>query len=814
VGRHEVLSIDIDGMTCAACAARVERALGAVQGVERAEVNLATHAGRVVLGPDAAEGLGRRLSGAVQAAGYRAVPARIRLAVGGMTGPDSAARVEQALAAVPGVLSAGADAAEGSARVTALSADAGPLIAAAAAAGFEARALAGEAPAADRQAEEMRRLRRRLAVAAALTLPVVILEMGGHLLPAWHHLVAETIGERTSRGLQFVLVTLVLAGPGRAFFGRGLAALRRGAADMNTLVMLGTGAAWAYSTVALFAPGLMPEAARAVYFEAAAVIVTLILAGRWLEARARGRTGDAIRRLLALRPAAALVERGGEAVEVPVEEIRRGEVLRIRPGERIAVDGVVREGSSFVDESMVTGEPMPVEKAKGAALIGGTVNGAGALRMRATAVGAETMLARIVAMVEEAQAARLPVQDLVNRITLWFVPAVLAAAAVTVLAWLVFGPGLSHALVAGVAVLIIACPCAMGLAVPVSIMVGTGRAAELGVLFRRGEALQALSAVRTVAFDKTGTLTLGRPDVTEIMTFSGEEAELLALAAGVEALSEHPLAGAVLRAAKARGITIPAAAGVEAVPGLGVTGTVGGRRVAVGNARLMAQEGAVGFDSAEALAAAGRTVALVAVEGRAAGAIAVADRVKPGAAEAVAALRRAGLRVVMISGDRAAAAKAVGAALGVDEVIAEVLPAGKVAAVKALAGPVAYVGDGINDAPALAAAEVGIAIGTGTDVAVESADVVLVSGDPGGVVNALEVSRRTMRNIRENLLWAFGYNVVLIPVAAGVLYPLGGWMLSPVLAAGAMALSSVLVLGNALRLRRVPTAMGAAAEPV
>jgi Cu+-exporting ATPase len=405
VGRHEVLSIDIDGMTCAACAARVERALGAVQGVERAEVNLATHAGRVVLGPDAAEGLGRRLSGAVQAAGYRAVPARIRLAVGGMTGPDSAARVEQALAAVPGVLSAGADAAEGSARVTALSADAGPLIAAAAAAGFEARALAGEAPAADRQAEEMRRLRRRLAVAAALTLPVVILEMGGHLLPAWHHLVAETIGERTSRGLQFVLVTLVLAGPGRAFFGRGLAALRRGAADMNTLVMLGTGAAWAYSTVALFAPGLMPEAARAVYFEAAAVIVTLILAGRWLEARARGRTGDAIRRLLALRPAAALVERGGEAVEVPVEEIRRGEVLRIRPGERIAVDGVVREGSSFVDESMVTGEPMPVEKAKGAALIGGTVNGAGALRMRATAVGAETMLARIVAMVEEAHAA-------------------------------------------------------------------------------------------------------------------------------------------------------------------------------------------------------------------------------------------------------------------------------------------------------------------------------------------------------------------------------------------------------------------------
>jgi heavy metal translocating P-type ATPase len=449
-----------------------------------------------------------------------------------------------------------------------------------------------------------------------------------------------------------------------------------------------------------------------------------------------------------------------------------------------------------------------VEKAKGAALIGGTVNGAGALRMRATAVGAETMLARIIAMVEEAQGARLPVQNLVNRITLWFVPAVMAVAAVTVLAWLFFGPGLSHALVAGVAVLIIACPCAMGLAVPVSIMVGTGRAAELGVLFRRGEALQQLAGVRVVAFDKTGTLTVGRPDVTDILSFSETEDALLGLAAGVEALSEHPLGGAILRAAKARGLAIPQAAGVEALPGLGVVGTVGGRRVAVGNARLMAREGADGFEAAEALAAAGRTVALIAVGGRAAGAVAVADQVKPGAAEAVAALRRAGLRIVMISGDRAAAAEAVGAALGVDEVIAEVLPEGKVAAVKALNGPVAFVGDGINDAPALAAAEVGIAIGTGTDVAVESADVVLVSGDPGGVVNALEVSRRTMRNIRENLVWAFGYNVLLIPVAAGVLYPVGGWMLSPVLAAGAMALSSVLVLSNALRLRLVPQAMG------
>jgi Cu+-exporting ATPase len=808
MGRHEVLTIDIDGMTCAGCAGRVERALSAVQGVETSEVNLATHAGRVVLSPEAGEGVGRRLSGALQAAGYPAVPARIRLAIGGMTCAACAARVEQALAAVPGVVSARVNLADGLARVTALSGETGQLIAAVEAAGYDAVPAAGGAPRADRLAEETLALRRRFVIAAGLTLPVVLLEMGGHLVPALHHWVAQVIGTGASRGLQFVLATLVLIGPGREFYARGLPALMRRAPDMNSLVMLGTGAAWAYSTVALFAPALMPEAARAVYFEAAAVIVTLILAGRWLEARARGRTGEAIRRLVALRPAVALVERGGEAEEVPVEDVRRGEVLRIRPGERIAVDGVVREGASFVDESMVTGEPMPVEKAKGAALIGGTVNGAGALRMRATAVGAETMLARIIAMVEEAQGARLPVQDLVNRITLWFVPAVMAVAAVTVLAWLFFGPGLSHALVAGVAVLIIACPCAMGLAVPVSIMVGTGRAAELGVLFRRGDALQQLAGVRVVAFDKTGTLTVGRPDVTDILAFSETEDALLGLAAGVEALSEHPLGGAILRAAKARGLAIPQAAGVEALPGLGVVGTVGGRRVAVGNARLMAQEGADGFEAAEALAAAGRTVALIAVGGRAAGAVAVADQVKPGAAEAVAALRRAGLRIVMISGDRAAAAEAVGAALGVDEVIAEVLPEGKVAAVKALKGPVAFVGDGINDAPALAAAEVGIAIGTGTDVAVESADVVLVSGDPGGVVNALEVSRRTMRNIRENLVWAFGYNVLLIPVAAGVLYPVGGWMLSPVLAAGAMALSSGLVLSNALRLRLVPQAMG------
>jgi len=491
-------------------------------------------------------------------------------------------------------------------------------------------------------------------------------------------------------------------------------------------------------------------------------------------------------------------------------------VLVVRPGERIPVDGSIVEGHSFVDESMITGEPMPVEKAKGAMVVGGTVNGNGALRMRATAVGADTMLSRIIVMVEEAQTARLPVQDLVNRITLWFVPAVMAVALVTVAVWLIFGPSppLSHALVAGVAVLIIACPCAMGLAVPVSIMVGTGRAAELGVLFRQGDALQGLSAVGVVAFDKTGTLTEGRPKVTDIAPVGLSEDDLLALVAGVEALSEHPLAGAVVRAANARGLTVPRAAGVAAVTGQGVTGTVDGRRVAVGNARLMATEGvdAGGLIAvAEGLAEKGRTPLMVAVDGAPAGVLAVADQIKPGAKGVIAALQRQGLKTVMISGDVALAANAIGAELGIDQVLAGVLPDGKVAALRALQADgmkVAFVGDGINDAPALAAADVGIAIGTGTDVAVESAAVVLMSGDPGGVVNALEVSRRTMRNIRENLVWAFGYNVLLIPVAAGVFYPLWGTMLSPVIAAGAMGVSSVLVLSNALRLRFVPSALG------
>ena len=579
---------------------------------------------------------------------------------------------------------------------------------------------------------------------------------------------------------------------------------------MNSLVALGTTAAYGFSVVATFAPGLLPPGTAAVYYEAAAVIVVLILLGRTLEARAKGRTGAAIRRLVGLAPKFARVERGGDVVELPLDQIIATDLVHARPGERIAVDGVVISGASYVDESMITGEPAPVAKAAGALVTGGTVNGTGALVLRATHVGADTVLSQIIRMVEQAQSAKLPIQGLVNRITLWFVPAVMALAALTVAVWLAFGPSptLAHALVAGVAVLIIACPCAMGLATPTSIMVGTGRAAELGVLFRKGDALQGLQSVRVVALDKTGTLTAGRPELTDLVVMDGfVEADVLALLAAAEAQSEHPVASAILRAAQQRNLTVPQAADFDAIPGFGLRATVGGRALLAGADRLMRREGVVLPDADPALAMAqkGRTPLYLAVDGKLAAVVGVADPIKPTTPAAIAALLGQGLRVVMITGDNQATATKIAAELGIAHVVAEVLPAGKVDAIKALSihGPVAFVGDGINDAPALAAADVGIAIGTGTDVAIETADVVLMSGDLGAVVNAFVISRATMRNIRQNLFWAFGYNALLIPVAAGALYPFGGPLLSPALAAGAMALSSVFVLTNALRLRRV-----------
>ena len=806
-------TFELDGMSCASCVGRVERVLKGLDGDAGAVVNLARETGTVSDAVPAAA-----VVAALATAGYPARTSVIDLAIEAMTCASCVRRVELALRAVPGVVAASVNLASETAEVTVLSGavQVADLAAATAAIGYPAQRRGAVAETVDRKAAEAVVLRGRLALAAALALPVFVLEMGSHLVPAFHHWVLMTVGQQASWLGQFVLTTLVLIGPGRSFYQRGFPALLKGTPDMNALVALGTASAYAFSVVATFAPGLLPAGTAAVYYEAASVIVVLILLGRYLEARAKGRTGQAIARLVGLQARTARVERDGAVAELPIDAVVAGDILHLRPGERIAVDGQVTGGSSWVDESMITGEPVPVAKVVGAGVVGGTVNGTGALTYRATRVGSDTMLAQIIRMVKAAQGARLPVQDLVNRITAWFVPAVLGAAVLTVLVWLAFGPSpaLGHALVAGVAVLIIACPCAMGLAVPTSIMVGTGRAAELGVLFRKGSALQTLTDVGVVALDKTGTLTAGRPEVTDLHLAAGfDEPQVLKLAASVEALSEHPIASAIVRAAQGRGIEVPEATDFTSITGLGASGIVEGRSVLIGADRLMARDG-VELGSLAAIGAElgikGRSPLYVAIDGVAAAVIAVADPIKPGTPEAIAALHGLGLKVAMITGDNRGTAAAIAASLGIDHVVAEVLPEGKVTALNSLrqgGAKVAFVGDGINDAPALASADVGIAIGTGTDVAIESADVVLMSGDLRGVVNAFRISQRSMANIRQNLFWAFGYNVVLIPVAAGVLYPLNGTLLSPMLAAGAMALSSLFVLTNALRLRWVPPAI-------
>jgi heavy metal translocating P-type ATPase len=797
------LDLPITGMTCASCAGRVERALKAVPGVMTANVNLATE--RAEVRGTASPGA---LIAAVTKSGY-AVPAPAQeLVIEGMTCASCVARVERALLAVPGVTGATANLATESARVEGV-AEASALAAAVKQVGYGARVASAtvETPA-ERQAHEAEALTRELILAAALTLPVFVLEMGGHMIPAFHHWVMGTIGQGSSWLIQFVLTTLVLAGPGRRFFLRGIPALVKGAPDMSSLVAVGSGAAWAYSTLATFLPGLMPPGSVAVYFEAAAMIVTLILLGRLLEARAKGRSSQAIARLVALQPAVAHVRRGEQVLDLPVAEVRTGDVLELRPGERVPVDGRVTKGASWIDESMVTGEPLPVEKHAGDRVIGGTVNQTGALRLEAVAVGADTMLARIIRMVEAAQGGKLPIQALVDRVTLWFVPVVMVLAVLTFLVWLVLGPApaLPMALVNGVAVLIIACPCAMGLATPVSILVGTGRGAELGVLFRKGEALQALQGVKVVAFDKTGTLTEGKPELTAFLPASGETKDsLLPIFAAVEAQSEHPVARAIVVAAK--GMALPPVEGFQAKPGHGVSAHVGGAEIALGSAREMGNRGidiAAFQAAAERLADRGESPLYAARDGKAVALLAVADRVKDTTPAAIAAMKGMGLKLAMISGDNARTAQAIARDLGIDEVVAEVTPEGKVEVIRKLKaqGALAFAGDGINDAPALAEADVGIAMGTGTDIAIEAADVVLVSGRLPALADAIGLSRATMRNIRQNLFWAFAYNAALIPVAAGVLYPAFGLLLSPVLAAGAMALSSVFVLTNALRLKR------------
>nr|WP_192871364.1 heavy metal translocating P-type ATPase [Advenella sp. S44] len=741
-----LMELSVAGMSCASCVRHVEKALAAVPGVQAASVNLATERAqvRVPLGMD-----GALLTQALEHAGYE----------------GQIVRNPQQSSATQG----------------------------------------------ERRQQERTSLKRDLLLAVILALPVFILEMGAHVFPAFHQFIAQTIGTQSSWYIQFILTSAVLAGPGRRFFVKGMPALLRLAPDMNSLVAVGTSAAYLYSVVATFVPAWLPEGTVNVYFEAAAVIVALVLLGRYLEARAKGNTSEAIRRLAGLRAKTARVRRGDSISEIPIEHVIVGDVIELRPGERIPVDGQVTAGSSFVDESMISGEPMPVEKMPGASVVAGTVNQNGALSLRATGVGADTVLSQIIRMVEQAQGAKLPIQAVVDRITMWFVPAVLSVALITFVIWLMFGPqpALGFALVNAVAVLIIACPCAMGLATPTSIMVGTGRAAQLGILFRQGQALQTLMDVRVVAVDKTGTLTRGYPELSDLTLAEGfERNEVLALVAAAESRSEHPIARAIVAAAEKQELLLAPVEKFESLTGLGLRAQVAARQILIGSDRLMQQHNldpAAFASVADKLADEGKTPLYVAIDGRLAAIVTVADSLRDTTGQAIAALHKQGLKVVMVSGDNKRTAQAIARQLNIDDVVAQVMPDAKANTVRRLQkthGPVAFVGDGINDAPALAVADVGIAIGSGTDIAMESADVVLMSGDLTHVSQAIAMSRATMRNIRQNLFWAFAYNAALIPVAAGVLYPYNGVLMSPIFAAGAMALSSVFVVTNALRLRR------------
>lgn len=809
------LSLPVEGMTCASCVGRVEKALKAVPGISTASVNLATERADITL-TDSGDALSAVR--AIESAGYSVRHEITELAIEDMTCASCVGRVEKALAQTPGVIEAGVNLATERARIIHFAGvvSVADLEAAVVKAGYTSRRLSAESANTEdqdneRREGEARSLRRALYTAAIFTLPVFILEMGSHVIPGMHDLVMRTLGQQMNWYIQFVLATIVLFGPGMRFFRKGIPALLRGAPDMNSLVSVGTIAAYGYSVVATFIPGVLPKGTANVYFEAAVVIVTLILLGRTLEARAKGRTSQAIKRLVGLQAKTARVDRNGKIVEIPLDQVATDDVILVRPGEKIPVDGEVVDGSSYVDESMITGEPVPVSKGIGAEVVGGTINKTGAFSFRVTKIGANTVLAQIIRLVEQAQGSKLPIQALVDKVTMWFVPAVMAGAGLTFIIWLFLGPdpALTFALINAVAVLIIACPCAMGLATPTSIMVGTGRAAELGVLFRKGEALQALRDVSVVALDKTGTLTKGRPELTDLVPAEGfEYKEVLALVAAIETRSEHPIAEAIVAAAKQQDITLASVESFEAVPGFGVSAQVAGRTVAVGADRYMTQ---LGLDvnslhpTARRLGEQGKSPLYAAIDGRLAAIIAVADPIKETTPEAIRALHALGLKVAMITGDNKATAAAIARQLGIDEVAAEVLPDGKVAALKkfrANGARVAFVGDGINDAPALAESDVGLAIGTGTDVAIEAADVVLMSGDLRGVADAIALSQATIRNIKQNLFWAFAYNALLIPVAAGLLYPLNGMLLSPMFAAAAMALSSVFVLGNALRLKR------------
>jgi P-type Cu+ transporter len=816
-GTTTTVEIPITGMTCASCVMRNERALRGVTGVADASVNLATERATVTFDPDAVDL--ETLRDTITGAGYGVVTQRVTFGVTGMTCASCVMRNERALGRTAGVVHADVNLATERATVDYLPNEVSPeqIKEAIRSAGYEvvdletggqSAATDADGRAVDPQAaareQEYRRLRLKVATGAVLSAVI--------LLGSMHHWFPFVPMILTQGWVLWALATPVQFWVGGQFYRRAYAAARHGGADMNTLVVMGSSAAYVYSALGVLFPSFFTSHGLGdpMYFDSSALIITLILLGRLLEARAKGQTGEAIRRLVGLQPRTARVVRHGVEVDVPVAEVVHDDLLRVRPGERVPVDGIVVSGSSAVDESMLTGEPLPVEKTESDEVVGGTLNTSGSFTFKATRVGAETALSQIVRLVEQAQGSKPPIARLADVIAGYFVPAVMAVAALTFIVWLAFGPdpALNYALLNAIAVLVIACPCALGLATPTAIMVGTGKGAENGVLIRDGISLETAQKLTAVVLDKTGTITEGRPSVTDVVVLDDRDGDdVLRLAATAERGSEHPLGEAIVRAATEGGLRVAEAADFAALAGHGVRATVDGHEVVVGNLRQMREAGiewSGDGDEAGGLAAQGKTLVRVAVDGRPAGLLAVADRVKPGSAAAIAALRGLGLEVVMLTGDNLVTAGAIAGDVGVDRVVADVLPGQKAEQIAALQGDgrfVAMVGDGINDAPALAQADVGIAIGTGTDVAIEASDITLMSGDLRGVVTAIALSRRTMRTVRENLFWAFAYNVALIPLAAGVFYPAFGWLLDPIFAAAAMGLSSVTVVGNSLRLR-------------
>ncbi len=737
----------VHGMTCASCVRRVERSIAKIEGVEKVNVNLASETAHVELS-------------------RQDLPA------------------EQILAVI-------------------------------AKAGYEAALIERADKQTQEQIENRNReiagLKRDLLIATLFTVPVFILEMGGHVIPGFHDWLHAFLPMQTSWIIQWVLTTIVLAFPGRRFFTLGVKSFMQKSPDMNALVAIGAGSAYVYSAIVTALPEIIPENSRFVYFEAAAVVSTLILLGRYLEARSKGQTGQAIARLIGLQAKTAHLIENGQVRDIPLDELKVNDTVLVRPGETVPADGVVVSGQAHINESMMTGEPLPVSKTQGDKVVGSTVSTNGSLTVKVEQVGDNTVLANIIKMVQQAQADKLPIQNILDVVTSRFVPAVLVVAVLTFMAWMVWGPEplLPHALTATVAVLIIACPCAMGLAVPVSIMVATGRAAQLNILFRKASALQILKDTKVVVFDKTGTLTHGRPELTDLqVTDDFEQAQLLAHVAAIEQRSEHPIALAIVKAAQEQNLHLPPVDDFHNIMGAGIQARIGNDHYLIGSEKFLVSQGADISALAEkgmAFAHEGKTPIFVAVNTQPAGLFVIADTVKEDAANAIEQLHNMNIKTVMLTGDNPQTAQAIAHQLNIDKVYAQALPDDKVKYVNQIKqemGTLVFVGDGINDAPALANADVGVAIGTGTDIAIESADVVLMGKNIQNVAHAVSLSKATFKNIYQNLFWAFAYNVALIPIAAGVLYPAFGLGLSPVFAAAAMALSSVFVVTNALRLRK------------